>query len=83
MSDVDLTTVKELLTRNDIKMTLRYAHLAPAHKRKAVIMLDSLLNPSPNCTTTAQETKKESAFSANSFINMVGDAGFEPATPAV
>ncbi|MCL4322565.1 MAG: site-specific integrase [Deltaproteobacteria bacterium] len=40
MKGIDLTTVKELLGHKDIKMTLRYAHLAPAHIRKAVDVLD-------------------------------------------
>lgn len=42
MSGVDLTTVKDLLGHKDIKMTLRYAHLAPEHRRKAVIFFDAL-----------------------------------------
>jgi hypothetical protein len=39
----DLTTVKELLGHKDFKMLLRYAHLAPAHKVKAVVILDITL----------------------------------------
>jgi len=44
MAGVDLTTVKELLGHKDIKMTLRYSHLAPEHKQKAVAVLDNIFS---------------------------------------
>jgi site-specific recombinase XerD len=40
MNGVDLNTVRELMGHADLKMTLRYAHLAPETKMKAVETLD-------------------------------------------
>lgn len=43
MGGVDITTVKELLGHKTLTMTLRYTHLAPSHKVKAVDILDNAL----------------------------------------
>jgi integrase len=40
MGGVDIRTVQELLGHKDIRMTMRYAHLAPDHMRNAVRVLD-------------------------------------------
>ena len=71
MAGVDLTTVKELLGHKTLTMTLRYSHLAPSHKVKAVDILDSALNE----TSTIQKLyKKERAASTMTLqpLNMIG-----------
>jgi len=39
MSGIDLNTVRELMGHKSIEMTLRYSHLSPDHKRRAVEVL--------------------------------------------
>ena len=43
MAGVDIVTVKELLGHKSLTMTLRYAHLAPSHKVKAMRVLEERL----------------------------------------
>jgi integrase len=54
MNGVDLPTVKEILGHREISMTLRYSHLAPAHKAKAVQQLGDALEQIAKGQTPAQ-----------------------------
>jgi integrase len=53
MKGVDLKTVQELMGHKTLAMTLRYAHLSPAHQLEAVRRLDV----EPTGTTTGTEAK--------------------------
>jgi len=54
MSGVDLATVAALLGHKDISMTMRYSHLAPDHKRKAMENLGRVFS-----MDTYMDTKEE------------------------
>ena len=40
MKGFDLNTIREILGHSDIKITMRYAHMAPQKKRTKINMLD-------------------------------------------
>lgn len=44
MAGLDLATVRDILGHKKIDMTLRYAHLAPVHKREAMEILGSKMD---------------------------------------
>jgi site-specific recombinase XerD len=52
MEGVDLNTVRELMGHADMKMTLRYAHLAPENKLQAVKALDRKRRANANLPNT-------------------------------
>ena len=65
MEGADLNTVRELLGHKSIKMTLRYAHLSPTHKKQAIKLIDQAFG---GVEVTQKLTQGEAGV-ANTFVN--------------
>ncbi len=86
MSGIDLASVKELLGHKSLTMTMRYSHLSPRHKRKAVHVLDRLMEENNNDVLEKWYKngiilEGEISFDCpNSLGEMVRPVGVEPTT---
>jgi integrase len=59
MAGADLPTVQALMGHKNIRMTMRYAHLSPEHKRAAIALLESFRTESPtNFPNRANSSQK-------------------------
>lgn len=76
MSGVDIKTVQELMGHKSIEMTLRYSHLSPDHKKRAVGILERNLVPnwsqSPE-TDKVSETDNLSNLLIDAELKLVGE----------
>ena len=61
IADVDLTTVKELMGHKDIKMTLRYAHLAPKHKTDSIAKSNGVFATGQKLTKIKEAGKSDAS----------------------
>ena len=66
MAGVDLRTVAELMGHRTLQMTMRYAHLAPAHTANAVEALcgPKTQNPTDTKTDTGTSTTGAAAITS-------------------
>ena len=75
MAGVDIRTVQELLGHKTLAMTLRYAHLSPAHRLDAV---QRLTRPRTDTSTSTEDITEKVAAEANGEVL---DLSSEPNEP--
>ena len=69
MRGASLKEVQEVLGHHDFKMTLRYAHLSPAHLRGAVDRLEGLTPPPASVPVVAHELAQRGRMDAQRLVN--------------
>ena len=77
---IDIATLSKILGHKSLKMTMKYAHFAPAYLQKAVFVMDQVLNP-PTDTKLALSNEKGLVNDDQPFENLVELRGIEPLTP--
>ena len=77
---IDIATLSKILGHKTLKMTMKDAHLAPAHLQKAVFVMDEVHNL-PTDTKLAQSNEKGSVNDDQPLENLVELRGIEPLTP--